>query len=67
MDNDGQGIGPLNRIDIGVYPSTTNRRDNFVLWHPDRKFFLLGKKITPERLADLKVPRAQTDAGNTKS
>lgn len=57
MDNDGVGIGPLNRIDIGVYPSTTNRSGNFVLWHPDRKFFLLGKKIAPEWLADLSVPR----------
>ena len=56
MDNDGVGIGPLTRIDIGVYTSVTNRQGNFVLWHPDRKFFLLGKKITPEWLADLKVP-----------
>ena len=56
MDNDGVGIGPLKRIDIGVYPSVTNRAGNFVLWHPDRKFFLLGKRITPEWLADLAVP-----------
>ncbi|MCL4219408.1 MAG: glycoside hydrolase, partial [Candidatus Hydrogenedentes bacterium] len=27
MDNDGQGIGPLKRIDIGVYPSVTRRAD----------------------------------------
>lgn len=58
MDNDGSQIGPLKRIDIGVYTSVTNREGNFVLWHPDRKFFLLGKKITPESLADLKVPQA---------
>lgn len=57
MDNDGVGIGPLNRIDIGVYPSVTKRKGNFVLWHPDRKFFLLGKRITPEWLADLRVPQ----------
>jgi len=56
MDNDGVGIGPLKRIDIGVYPSVTNRAGTFVLWHPDRKFFLLGKRITPEWLADLTVP-----------
>ena len=30
---------------------------NFVLWHPDRKFFLLGKRIAPEWLADLEAPR----------
>ena len=52
MDNDGKGIGPLDRRDIGVYPSVTNRKGNFVLWHPDRKFFLLGKKITEQWLAE---------------
>lgn len=57
MDNDGVGIGPLTRIDIGVYPSVTKRNGNFVLWHPDRKFFLLGKKITEAWLADLEVPQ----------
>ncbi len=56
MDNDGVGIGPLKRLECGVYPSVTNRKGNFVLWHPDRKFFLLGKKITPEWLADLSAP-----------
>jgi hypothetical protein len=59
MDNEGSGIGPLHRIDIGVYPSATNRQGNFVLWHPDRKFFLLGKKITPAFLADLTVPAVE--------
>lgn len=57
MDNDGVGIGPLQRTDIGVYPSVTNRGGNFVLWHPDRKFFLLGKRITEDWLADLMVPK----------
>lgn len=56
MDNQGQGIGPLKRIDIGVYPSFTTRRGNNVLWHPDRKFFLVGKKITREFLSELTVP-----------
>ncbi len=56
MDNDGSGIGPLGRTDCGVYPSMTDRHGQLVLWHPDRKFFLLGKRITPEWLADLKAP-----------
>lgn len=56
FDNDGVGIGPLTRTDVGVYPSVTNRQENFVLWHPDRKFFLLGKRITNEWLGDLIVP-----------
>jgi hypothetical protein len=57
MDNDGQGIGPLNRLECGVYPSFTSRNGVEVLWHPDRKFFLVGKKITKQWLADLVVPR----------
>jgi hypothetical protein len=58
MDSDGVGLGPLQRVDIGVYTSMTNRRGNDVLWHPDRKFFLLGKRITQEWLANLEVPKA---------
>lgn len=56
MDNGGVGIGPRGRKDIGIYPSFTNRGGNDVLWHPDRKFFLLGKRITREWLSDLEVP-----------
>lgn len=56
FDNGGHGIGPLDRIDCGVYPSVTKRKGNYVLWHPDRKFFLLGKRITEEWLSDLTVP-----------
>ncbi|HNZ18165.1 MAG TPA: sialidase family protein [Candidatus Hydrogenedentes bacterium] len=56
FDNGGVGIGPLTRIDCGVYPSVTNRNGQVVLWHPDRKFFLLGKKITADWLATLTVP-----------
>lgn len=56
MDNDGVGIGPLQRIDIGVYPSFTTRGGENVLWHPDRKFFLVGTRITDEFLSDLTVP-----------
>ena len=55
MDNEGSQIGPLKRIDIGVYPSVTKRNGEFVLWHPERKFFLLGKKITDEWLSNLQV------------
>lgn len=57
MDTGGVGIGPLKRNEIGVYPSFTTRGGNNVLWHPDRKFFLVGKRITSEFLADLVVPK----------
>jgi hypothetical protein len=60
MDNDDVGVDgdPKSRQkNIGVYTSFTTRKGDNVLWYPERKFFLLGKKITPEFLADLKVPR----------
>ena len=56
MDNDNVGLGPRPRTDLGVYSSMTNRGGRDVLWHPDRKFFLVGKRITQEWLADLMVP-----------
>lgn len=64
MDND--GIGPdgvkvtkdhPGNTNIGVYSSFTTCDGNNVLWHPDRKCFLVGKKITGEFLADLVVPK----------
>jgi hypothetical protein len=66
MDNDGvgpsgvkpQGKGRVN-TNIAVYTSFTTRGGNNVLWYPDRKCFLLGKKITAAFLADLKVPAVQ--------
>ena len=56
MAPDTDTVQQFEGIDCGVYPSVTKRNGNFVLWHPDRKFFLLGKKITNQWLADLKVP-----------
>jgi hypothetical protein len=59
MDNGDVGIdGDPNgrQKSIGVYTSFTNHKGNDVLWHPERKFFLVGKKITPEFLSDLRVP-----------
>lgn len=57
MDNAGVGLGPLKRVDIGGYTSFTTRDGKNVLWHPERKFFLLGRKITPEVLSGLEVPK----------
>lgn len=55
MDNDGVGIGPLGRVECGVYSSMTYLDGCDVFWHPDRKFFLVGKKVTEEALAGLSV------------
>jgi hypothetical protein len=60
MDNGDVGVdGSKNHRQkaIGVYTSFTTRKGNNVLWHPDRKFFLVGKKVTPEFLSGLVVPR----------
>ncbi len=56
MDNDGVPLGPRGRVDTGGYGSLTSLDGENVFWHPDRKFFLLGKIITKEFLADMKVP-----------
>ena len=46
MDNDGVPLGyGHGRADLAMYASFTNRGGQRVLWYPDRKFFLLGKKI----------------------
>ena len=65
MDNQGFGVDGVKAskgreygMNIGVYPSFTTREGNNVLWHSERKFFLLGKKVTDEFLADLIVPQA---------
>jgi len=64
MDTEGytvQGVRVESRkqgqVGIGLYSSFTTRGGNNVLWHADRKCFLVGKRITPEFLADLTVPR----------
>lgn len=41
---------------LSMYSSFSTREGNNVLWYPDRKFFLLGKRITDEFLADMDVP-----------
>jgi hypothetical protein len=47
MDHDGQGLGPPGRLrwDLAMYSSVTHRHGQAVLWYPDRKFFVLGKRL----------------------
>jgi hypothetical protein len=59
MDNDGyfvDGKKSDKANNLGVYTSFTTRNNENVLWHPDRKCILLGKKITQSFLNDLEVP-----------
>jgi len=61
LDNmavNGLPVSPQNPLNSGLslYSSFTTRRGNNVLWYPERKFFLLGKKIDAGLLAGLSVP-----------
>jgi hypothetical protein len=50
MDHDGVSLGKPGtngRLDLALYSSFTVRNGNPVLWYPERKFFLLGKRIAP--------------------
>jgi hypothetical protein len=48
MDNDGVALGyGKGRTDLALYASLTRHHGQAVLWYPDRKFFLLGKKLAP--------------------
>jgi hypothetical protein len=58
MDNDGVGVGPRGIPHCGGYTSLTSIDGETVLWHPDRKFFLLGKIITDDFLSDMQVPKS---------
>jgi hypothetical protein len=58
MDCGGVPIGPRGMVAVGGYGSLTSVNNENVYWHPDRKFFLLGKVITDEFLSDLNVPKS---------
>ncbi len=53
MDNGGV---PMLRADLALYASSTPTQDGLVLWYPERKFFLLGKKVKEEMVMNLSVP-----------
>jgi hypothetical protein len=46
---------PILRGDLAMYASVTQDEDGLVLWYPERKFFLLGKKIPRRFLSTLTV------------
>ncbi len=49
LNTDDVAIGPKKTAEIGTYPTFTNRNGKWMLWYPDRKYYLLGKQI-PEFL-----------------
>ena len=55
-DTDAVPAGPEQRCECCTYGSVTEHEGLRVLWYPDRKHFLLGKRITDEWLSDLVAP-----------
>lgn len=55
LDTDGITIGPKGTSEIATYTSYTEKDGKRVLWYPDRKYYLLGKYITDELLADMTI------------
>jgi hypothetical protein len=43
------------RVEVATYTSLTERHGMRILWYPDRKFFLLGRILSDEWLAELTV------------
>ncbi len=54
MDNDGV---QLLRVGLSMYSSITRHKDYLTLWYPDRKFFLLKKKIFFDWLKEIPVAK----------
>jgi hypothetical protein len=50
LSNDGVVVGPMGRTEIATYCSFFEYAGTRCLWYPDRKHFLLGKRITDELL-----------------
>ena len=46
----------MERNDLAIYGDLTIENGVPVLWYPDRKFFLLGKKLSRELLDSMKIP-----------
>ena len=55
-DTHGVGVGPQSLVWLAMYASLTEHKGKRIFWYPDRKHFLLGKVISDELLADMRVP-----------
>ena len=52
IDTDDVAVGPKRTAEGGTYTSFTQWKGQSVLWYPDRKFYLLGKKIEEFDIAE---------------
>jgi hypothetical protein len=55
LDTDGITVGPKGTSEVATYTSLTQWHGRTILWYPDRKYYLLGKYINDDILADTKV------------
>ena len=55
LDTDGIPVGPKVDDEIATYTSFTEYKGRQTLWYPDRKYYLLGKYIGDDMLADMIV------------
>lgn len=55
LDTDGVVFGPKGTASVAMYPSLTEWRGERILWYPDRKHFLLGRRLPDSLLANLMV------------
>jgi len=55
-DTQGVGVGQESLFWLAMYSSLTEHQGKRIYWYPDRKHFLLGRYITDELLAPMKVP-----------
>ena len=68
MDQKGVSLGKPgtnSRLDFALYASFTVRAGQPVLWYPERKFFLLGPKITSEFFRGMKGPQGPPPEART--
>ena len=56
FDTGGIPIGPKGTAEVATYPSLTEWRGERVLWYPDRKYYLLGKRLPDSFLERFVVP-----------
>lgn len=56
LDSDDIAVGPKKTAETGTYTSLTEKDNEIFFWYPDRKYYLLGKKI-PQSLIDEIKPK----------
>ena len=56
-DTGGVAIGPKGTSEVATYTSLTECRGDRILWYPDRKYFLLGKRINDDWFKGMEVSR----------